>query len=215
MLGVSLVGAGLGSAAVASAAVEATSISAEARLEAEGANPVSAEAAKGFTYHVHPPSSDLNAGGGLDSATAALTTPAALAATPSDALPPVSLYSAFAASAPTPSASATAAGFPPADRPVAAGSAPAALDGQTASGSTTGAEAARGNPVRMTTFKVRDMSNEVYEDLRAKLAREAYERTLLPLYSTDITTDVRFASTTIDRDGSRRVSGLSLLSTVW
>jgi hypothetical protein len=78
-----------------------------------------------------------------------------------------------------------------------------------------GADAIKGNPVRMTTYKVRDMSNQVYEDLSAKLAREAYERTLLPLYTTDITTDVRFAGTTIDRDGSRRVSGLSLLSFNW
>ncbi len=210
MLGIALLGARLGLGPVA-----ATSLAPAAPVEPDVANPVSAEAAKAFTFHPARPSSDPAARSGLESASSAPTTPAALSSTSSSALPPVSLYSAFAASASTPSASRPAADLPPTNPTIAAGSAPAAVDGQKATGSTTGADAAGGNPVRMTTYKVRDMSNQVYEDLSAKLAREAYERSLLPLYSTDITTDVRFAGTTVDRDGSRRVSGLSLLSFNW
>jgi hypothetical protein len=209
MVGIALLGAGLGSA---SAAVY-TSASAPTPVESSPFGSVSSEAARSFTFHPAAASRDPDLASREDAPSPPLTTPAALAATrPGDLQSPI--FRSAVSAAPAPVATKPVAVSEPADESVSVEPAIRAMD-SSQTPSSFGSDATKGNPVRMTTYKVRDMSNQVYEDLSAKLSREAYERTLLPLYSTDITTDLRFAGTTVDRDGSRRVSGLSLLGSAW
>jgi len=76
-------------------------------------------------------------------------------------------------------------------------------------------DVATSKPVQMTTFKVTDLATQLYQDLHERFARQDYDRNLAPLYTSDITTDIRFAGTTVDRDASRRVSGISLIGISW